>query len=98
MTSHSFSFAGGEILSKMGATWFVSYAYYEKINSSHNNWARVSTTQSRISNYNKGRSYHKIWLTQVLLMNPDNLNTNTIGINATQTKSMAEELLANWHD
>ena len=31
MANHHFSFAGGELLSKIGAAWFVSYAYYDKI-------------------------------------------------------------------
>ena len=32
MGSHNFSFEGGEILTGMGASWFVSYAYYQHIN------------------------------------------------------------------
>ena len=31
MTSHAFNFEGGEDLTAMGATWFVSYSYYEYI-------------------------------------------------------------------
>ena len=31
MGAHNFSFEGGEILTGMGASWFVSYAYYEKV-------------------------------------------------------------------
>ncbi len=31
MASHNFSFEGGEILTGMGASWFVSYAYYQHI-------------------------------------------------------------------
>lgn len=30
MGAHNFSFEGGEILTGMGASWFVSYAYYKK--------------------------------------------------------------------
>ena len=30
MSAHNFPFEGGEILTGMGASWFVSYAYYEK--------------------------------------------------------------------
>ena len=93
MASHNFLFEGGEILTKMGASWFVSYAYYEHIDSTHKNWATVSTAPSRISNYNKGRKYHKVWLNEVLFMNPVNLNKNTIGLNAAQTKAMAKDIL-----
>ena len=61
---------------------------------------RVSTTQPRISKYNKGRPYHRAWLQEVLAMNPANLNKNTIGLDATQTKAMAKVILKdsdNWH-
>lgn len=54
MAVHNFTFEGGEILTGMGASWFVSYAYYEKIDRNHKNWAKVSTTQPRLSKYNKG--------------------------------------------
>lgn len=94
MASHNFAFEGGEILTGMGASWFVSYAYYEKVDPTHKNWAKVSTTQSRLSRYNKGRKYHKAWLNEVLVMNPANLNKNTIGLDAVQTKAMAKAVLA----
>lgn len=93
MAAHDFNFEGGEILAKMGATWFVSYAYYEKIDKNHDNWSRVTTTQSRISKYNKGKPYHRTWLKEVISMNPVNLNKNTIGLEASKTKLMAKALL-----
>ena len=93
MASHNFAFEGGEILTGMGASWFVSYAYYERVDPTHRNWAKVSTTQSRLSRYNRGRKYHKAWLNEVLVMNPVNLNKNTIGLDAAQTKSMAKAVL-----
>ena len=93
MATHDFSFDGGDILSRMGASWFVSYSYYKYIDNNHINWSLVSTAQSRISKFNTSKSYHKYWLNQVLIMNPANLSKNTIGISASQTKSMARELL-----
>lgn len=94
MATHNFNFEGGEILTGMGATWFVSYAYYENIDKNHRNWEQVSTAQSRLSRYNKSKQYHKAWLHEVVAMNPANLNKNTIGLNATQTIAMAKELLS----
>ena len=38
MAAHNFSFEGGEILTGMGASWFVSYAYYEKVDTSNPDW------------------------------------------------------------
>ena len=79
----------------MGATWFVSYAYYEKIDRTHRNWDRVATTHLLISKYNKGRSYHKDWLEEVLSMSIAKLNKNTIGLDTYQIKTMATKLLEN---
>lgn len=93
MTNHDFSFEGGKLLKYMGATWFVSYAYYEHIDNSHKNWEKVSTSKSRIHNYHKGQQYHKAWLQYVLSMNEKNLSKNTIGVSPSETKRMARELL-----
>ena len=98
MAAHGFNFEGGEILSKIGATWFVSYAYYEKIDKYHRNWSSVHTASTRLSKYNKGRVHHKAWLNEVLVMNPANLNKNTIEIEAHQTKAMAKEILKRWEE
>ena len=79
MANHNFSFAGGDILSKMGATWFVSYTYYDRVDKNHRNWDRVSTAASRTSRYIAGIPYHKEWLQEVLVMNDKKLNTNKLG-------------------
>lgn len=96
MANHSFSFAGGDILSKMGAAWFVSYAYHDRMNKRHRNWDRVSTTASRASRYIAGIPYHREWLQEILVMKDENLSKNTIGLDARQVKAMAKELLDNW--
>ena len=93
MADHGFSFSGGKILSQIGATWFVSYSYYENIDKSHLNWKKISTVTTRISKYHSGKEYHKVWLNEVLRMNPINLNKNTIGLDAQQVKMMAQEIL-----
>ena len=96
MANHNFSFAGGDILADMGATWFVSYAYYNRIDRNHRNWDRVSTAAARMSKYIAGTSYHQQWLREIFVMNDKKLNTNKIGLNAQQTKAMAKEILDNW--
>ena len=93
LTKHNFAFEGGEILTGMGATWFVSYCYHENIDKDHRAWETVSTVQSRMSKYNKSKQYHRLWLREVIVMNPANLNKNTIGLNASQTIAMAKKLL-----
>ena len=92
MANHNFSFAGGDILSKMGATWFVSYAYYDRVDKNHRNWDRVSTAASRTSRYIAGIPYHKEWLQEVLVMKDENLSKNTIVLDARQVKAMAKEI------
>ena len=96
MSNHGFSFTGGNILADMGATWFVSYAYYDRIDRNHKNWDYVSTAAGRISKYRSSISYHQAWLMEVLVMNEKKLNTNKIALNAQQTKAMAKEILDNW--
>jgi hypothetical protein len=77
----------------MGATWFVSYAYYTFIDDTHMNWQRVKTYQFRASVFKRNRQYHRYWLERVLEMDNDRLNTNEIDVEAERTKEMALELL-----
>ncbi len=93
-SGHDFNFAGGGLLARMGATWFVSYAYYCNIDNTHRNWDRVSTAVNRMSVYASSANYHKFWLTEVLKMDDKRLNTNTIGLKASETKKMAEKILS----
>jgi hypothetical protein len=92
--SHPFNFAGGDILSHMGATWFVAYAYYKFIDKNFLKWNKVKTAFSRAELFTKSSSYRKFWLEQILLMDNKRLNTNSLGINAIETKQMAKQLLA----
>ncbi len=89
---NTFTFDGGEYLTTMGATWFVSYAYWHK-NPHHLNWRRVSTYKNRMSVFNNTKSYHKFWLQQVVHMDENNLDKNSIGLSGLQVKQMASELL-----
>ena len=90
---HNFNFWGGEKLTAMGATWFVSYAYYENIDNEHTNWKKVKTYSTRRNTYYGSREYHKFWLEQIADMNDLRLKTNKIGINPTETKRMAKAVL-----
>lgn len=91
--SHNFNFEGGAYLTQMSATWFVSYTYYQNLDSAHKNWAMVSTVDMRSNIYNRTKQYHKFWLQQVLMMDDKRLNTNSIELEAKQTKYMAKTLL-----
>jgi hypothetical protein len=90
---HPFNFDGGEELTTMGATWFVSYAYYTFIDDTHRNWEKVETYPSRKSVFERTRQYYRYWLERVLEMDNDRLNKNEIDVEAERTKEMALELL-----
>lgn len=95
MASHNFSFEGGEELRSIGATWLVSYAYYDHVDKTHKNWTKVSTAKMRIRRYERTRDYHEIWLKYVESMEDANLSKNTIGLTPQETKAMAKKVLQN---
>ena len=96
-TSHAYPFYSGEFLGKMGAAWFVSYAYHEHVDATHENWSRTTTASGRMRRYNNTFSYHRYWLDKVMTMNDQNLAKNTIGLTPREVKDMANAVMAeNW--
>lgn len=93
MNNHPFNFEGGELLTVMGATWFVSYKYHKEVDCNHNNYMKVKTYKNRISVYDNNLQYHTFWLQKVLEMNDSKLNTNRIGLRADKTKQLEKILL-----
>ena len=81
---------GARFLTSLSASWFISYSYYLKIDSSHLNWEKC---RERIPNFNKSKKYHREWIEKITKMNPLKLNKNQIGINGVRVKEMAKELL-----
>ncbi|MCQ2602018.1 MAG: hypothetical protein MJ184_11725 [Treponema sp.] len=90
---HSFNFDGGEFLSKMGASWFASYAYFLYKDPYHSNWKRVKTFSSRKSVFNNSKKYHSSWLVEILHMDSMKLITNEINLTSIQVKYMAVRVL-----
>lgn len=86
---HAFSFEGGEQLTKIGATFFVSCLYHRHIDSTHRNWDSIRTQKSRTSTINSSESYHQVWLEHIRGMNDANLNKNTLVLDAANVKKMA---------
>jgi len=93
MARHPFNFEGGEELTTMGATWFVSYLYHKKCDPSHTNWNKIKTCSSRKSVCEKTAQYHKFWLRKILDMDDARLNTNTICLKSPEIKRMTKALL-----
>lgn len=90
---HSFNFPGGKELSKIGAGWFVSYAYYKNIDNGHKVWMRVRTCKVRIQWFEKIGVHYKELLQEVLSMGEEKLNTGTLGLGSIVIKQMALDLL-----
>ena len=90
---HAFSFEGGEQLTTIGATFFVSYLYYQNVDSNHRNWDSIKTKDSRISTINRSVQHHRAWLERIGDMNESNLNKNTLSLNGAAVKKMARDVL-----
>lgn len=93
LARHGFSFENGDILTTMGASWFVSYAYYRYIDGGHNNWKEVSTYQNRVKTFDWSKIHHRYFLSKIAEMNEVNLNKNTLGLKGSKIKQMAKEVL-----
>ena len=84
---------GGVILRRIGVTFFVSYLYYKFIDKKHLAWKSIQTKEMRITNIEKSKKYHYVWLEYVLDRYERNLDTNTLGIKGLDVKKMAAKLL-----
>jgi len=91
---HAYSFLGGDKLTKMGAAWFVSYAYYDHVDQAHLNWQLVGH-KTRVSVYKATVSYHRYWLDRIMKMKK--LESNHIGLTAKKIKQQSEDVMdATW--
>ena len=88
-----FKFAGGKQLTHISASWFVSYMYYLTADRTHNNWKNVSDPMKRASRCNNNSAYHKVWINEIVGMNPNRLGKNQLGLSGTDIISMAKILL-----
>lgn len=91
MSGHSFNFDGGEYLTHMGASWFISYSYFYLIDRTHDNWRRRKSRPKDL--YWQTTEYHLFWLQQIVDMDETKLSTNTIGLTGKQVKEMAFKVL-----
>lgn len=88
-----YKFAGGKQLTRIGASWFVSYMYYLKVDKTHSNWQNVSNPISRVTKCVKNSTYHKVWINEIVGMNHNRLNKNQLGLAGNDIISMAKVLL-----
>lgn len=86
---HTFSFDGGDKLTTIGATFFVSYLYHLHVDTRHRNWALIKTQNSRISTINNSKNHYRSWLSHIQNMSDANLNRNSLGLEGSAIKQMA---------
>lgn len=90
---HTFAFPGGEQLTTIGATFFVSYLYCLHVDSTHRSWESIKTKASRISTLISSKQFHAAWLERVGGMSDANLSKNTLGLDGAKVKAMARAIL-----
>ena len=93
MPKSYFNVSGGEYLTQIGASWFVSYLYFLKIDKVHLNWNKVSTVILRTKRFNKHSRFHKEWIQLIVNMEPKRLARNKIGLSGNDVVAMAKVLL-----
>ena len=90
MPRSSYNFAGGKQLTRIGASWFVSYMYSVHQDPTHLNWKNVSTYSARASLCAKNSAYHKTWINEIIGMNQKQLQRNKIGLTGQEILDMAK--------
>ena len=90
---HSFNFDGGNILARMGASWFVSYTYYLIIDINHMNWRFCDTVKMRHCFFSSSYKYHNCWLNKILQMNPKKLTSNLLCLKGEEVINMANKII-----
>jgi hypothetical protein len=91
---HAFNFPGGEQLTTIGASFFISYLYSQYVDPAHSGWTSIGTKAARIRTITRSKQHHRAWLEQVSQMNETNLSRNTMGLRGENIKAMAQALLA----
>lgn len=87
--NHDFNFSGGDILTKIGASWFASYWNYSvKGNKTELRWKNYKTSNLRIAKFKKSYEYHSCWREQILKMDDSKLSNNKLGIKGAEVKKL----------
>lgn len=88
---------GGQKLSYIGASFFISYLYYLKEDSTHKAWDNLKNEKSkkyRINSINRNKDYYKDWVTYIInVRTPSPLIRNTIGLTDAEIVDMAKKLV-----
>lgn len=89
MVSH-YDCDGGDVLSRLGAAWFVKYMYFHKIDNNYKDW-NLAGCGNKIAAYLKSSQYYKAWLQYILTLSDADLKDPVI--DADEMREMATRLL-----
>lgn len=94
---YPFNCNGGQILSRIGASFFVSYLYYLKVDKNHLAWdtfKNKSLKRDRIKLINRYSIYYKDWVNYIInVLTPSPLIRNTIGLSDADVVDLAKKLV-----
>ncbi len=93
MGRHTFGFEGGEQLTTVGATFFVSYLCYLHVDPMHRYWDSSETKAARRSPIANATKCHRAWLDRVGGMSDAKLARNTLRLDGAKVKAMARLIL-----
>lgn len=84
------------LLNRMGKSWFISYLYFLKIDSTHLNWKNVQSSKSlrsRIGRFKQTKVWHNMYLNEIIRSNPNSLRANKLGLSGEDIIMMSNELI-----
>ena len=88
---HDYNFNGGNLLRRIGASYYVCYLYGINIDPKEVRWQQIRTKDSRnklIANHTK---FCSPWLEKISKM--EKVGTNSMGLTAAEVHKYANELL-----
>ncbi len=89
----SFNCLGGEILSKIGLSFYICYLHYINFNQNDKRWQNLTngSVKSRINKIEKNTNYADIWLNEGI--KAKKVSSNKLGISVNEVNSYAQKLL-----
>ena len=88
---HDYNFNGGNLLRKIGASYYVCYLYSLNKDPNETRWESIGTKDRRNKTIIKHTKYCKPWLEEISKMKK--VASNSMGLSIDEVKKYAEELL-----
>ena len=88
---HDYNFNGGNLLRRIGASYYVCYLYGINIDPSETRWQQMKTKDFRNKLIAKHTKYCSPWLEEISKM--EKVETNLMGLTVCEVHKYAEVLL-----